>query len=59
MDDYIDRYQMPELYCYASDYPHPEGGRQPMVDVCGKLTKYAPEVMRKVFNENGEWLLPD
>jgi predicted TIM-barrel fold metal-dependent hydrolase len=59
VDAYIDQFAMPELYCYASDYPHPEGGRNPMGDVSGKLAKYAPDVMRKVFVENGEWLLPD
>jgi predicted TIM-barrel fold metal-dependent hydrolase len=59
VDDYIDQFAMPELYCYASDYPHPEGGRDPMGDVSRKLARYAPDVMRKVFVENGEWLLPN
>jgi hypothetical protein len=30
-----------------------------MEDISGKLAKYAPEVTRKVFVENGEWLLPN
>jgi predicted TIM-barrel fold metal-dependent hydrolase len=59
VDAYIDQFAMPELYCYASDYPHPEGGRQPMEDISGKLAKFAPDVTRKVFVENGEWLLPN
>jgi predicted TIM-barrel fold metal-dependent hydrolase len=59
VDAYIDQFGMPELYCYASDYPHPEGGRDPMGDISGKLAKFAPEVTRKVFVENGEWLLPN
>jgi predicted TIM-barrel fold metal-dependent hydrolase len=59
VDAYIDQFAMPELYCYASDYPHPEGGRNPMGDISGKVAKFGPEVMRKVFVENGEWLLPN
>lgn len=59
VDTYIDQFAMPEIYCYASDYPHPEGGRDPMGDVSRRLQRFAPDVMRKVFVENGEWLLPD
>jgi len=59
VDEYIDRYNMPEIYCYASDYPHPEGGRNPMGDVSGRLKRFKPEVLKQVFVENGRWLLPD
>jgi len=59
VDVYIDQFGMPEIYCYASDYPHPEGGRNPMGDVSGKLERLGPEVMRKVFVENGLWIMPD
>jgi hypothetical protein len=56
---YIEQFGMPEIYCYASDYPHPEGGRNPMGDIAGKVERFGPEVMRKVFVENGSWPLPD
>ncbi|TZG29385.1 amidohydrolase family protein [Sphingomonas montanisoli] len=59
VDTYIEQFNMPELYCYASDYPHPEGGRAPMADVSGKLAKFDESITRKVFVENGSWLLPD
>jgi predicted TIM-barrel fold metal-dependent hydrolase len=59
VDTYIERYDMPEIYCYASDYPHPEGGRNPMGDISSKLERFGPDIMRKVFVENGAWLLPD
>jgi hypothetical protein len=59
VDVYIDQFQMPELYCYASDYPHPEGGKDPMGDISGKLTRFGPDVMRQVFVDNARWLLPD
>lgn len=59
VDTYIDQFDMPEVYCYASDYPHPEGGKNPMGDICGRLESFGADVMRKVFVENGRWLLPD
>ena len=42
-----------------SDYPHPEGGRDPMGDISGKLARLGSDVLRKVFVENAAWLLPD
>jgi predicted TIM-barrel fold metal-dependent hydrolase len=59
VDVYIEQFGMPEIYCYSSDYPHPEGGRDPMGDISGKLERLGPDVMRKVFVENAELLLPD
>jgi hypothetical protein len=59
VDVYIEQFDMPEIYCYSSDYPHPEGGKNPMGDISGKLERFGPDIMRKVFVENAEWLLPD
>jgi predicted TIM-barrel fold metal-dependent hydrolase len=59
VDAYIDQYGMPEVFCYSSDYPHPEGGKNPMGDISSKLAKYSPDIMRMVFVENAQWLLPD
>lgn len=59
VDVYIEQFGMPEIYCYASDYPHPEGGRNPMGDVAGKLERLGPDIVRKVFVDNGLWIMPD
>ena len=59
VDTYIEKFGMPEVYCYASDYPHLEGGKKPMVDISERLKLFTPDIMRKVFVENGRWLLPD
>lgn len=59
VDDYIRQFDMPEIYCWASDYPHPEGGKKPMEDISGRLAKFDPEITRKVFCDNGKWLMPD
>jgi predicted TIM-barrel fold metal-dependent hydrolase len=58
VDTYIEQFGMPEIYCYASDYPHPEGGRNPMGDVAGRVARLGDDVVRKVFVENAELLLP-
>lgn len=59
VDVYIQKYDMPEVYCYASDYPHPEGGRQPMEDVSSRVAPFGEDVLQKVFVDNGTWLMPD
>ncbi|MBW2500812.1 MAG: amidohydrolase family protein [Deltaproteobacteria bacterium] len=59
VDVYIEKFGLSEVYCYSSDYPHPEGGLDPMGDISGKLARLGPDVMRQVFVENAKWLLPD
>ena len=49
----------PDNMLWASDYPHPEGGKKPMCDISGRLAKFDPEITRKVFCDNGKWLMPD
>jgi len=55
---YIDRYGLEEVYCYASDFPHQEGGKTPMEDFTRSLSHLGPDVLRKFFVENGKLLLP-
>lgn len=59
VDVYVEQFGMPEVYCYASDYPHPEGGKNPMGDVAAKVERFGPDVMRQVFVDNARLLLPD
>lgn len=59
VDTYIEQFGMPELYCYSSDYPHPEGGRDPMGMISGRLARFDEPTMRQVFVENARLLLPD
>ena len=56
---YIDRYGLEEVYCYASDFPHVEGGKAPMTKFSNSIGRHGADVMRKFFVENGRWLLPD
>jgi hypothetical protein len=56
---YIGLYGLDDVYCYASDYPHYEGGTEPMARFSNSIARFGVGVMRKFFVENGKWLLPD
>ena len=55
---YISRYGLKNVFCYASDYPHHEGGKEPINKFLKSLEGHSDEVLRKFFVENGKDLLP-
>ena len=59
VDVYIQRYGLEDVLCFASDYPHVEGGKNPVARWYERLKPLGEAVVRKFFVENGEWLLPD
>lgn len=58
VDEYIDLYHLEDVYCYGSDYPHIEGGKDPMGRFAARLERHGPEIMEKFFVKNGSYLLP-
>ena len=56
---YVDHYGLTDVYCYASDFPHVEGGFDPMGFWSKRLERFGPEMMEKFFVTNGQFLLPD
>jgi len=58
---YIAMYGMPEVYCYQSDFPHIEGGKNPMGDVVKTFTRqgHSQDVMKMFFCDNAKWLIPN
>lgn len=46
-------------YCFSSDYPHVEGGREAKRVFAERLARLGPAAMEKFFVTNGAWLLPD
>ena len=56
---YIDHFGLEEVYCFASDFPHHEGGKDPMGKFVKSLEGKSDELLRKFFITNGAWLLPD
>lgn len=56
--EYLEKYRLDEVYCFASDYPHVEGGSDPFGKFTGQIQRFGPEVMEKFFVSNGEVLFP-
>jgi predicted TIM-barrel fold metal-dependent hydrolase len=56
--EYIDKYGLEEVYCFATDYPHVEGGSDPYGKFTTQIERFGPEVMEKFFVTNGEVLFP-
>lgn len=57
---YISKYGLEDVYCFGSDYPHVEGGKDPLGRLAESLLSsgHGPEVIEKFFVLNGELLLP-
>jgi predicted TIM-barrel fold metal-dependent hydrolase len=57
---YLQTYpDLASCYCYSSDYPHVEGGADPMHDVYQRIAPLGERIVEQYFVTNGEWLLPD
>jgi predicted TIM-barrel fold metal-dependent hydrolase len=48
-----------DVICFASDYPHLEGGKDMIQTMYGKIAPCGPAVIEKFFVTNGQFLLPD
>jgi predicted TIM-barrel fold metal-dependent hydrolase len=59
VDKYIERYpELVDCYCFSSDYPHREGGREAKQRFYEKVSRLGDEVVEKFFVKNAEWILP-
>jgi predicted TIM-barrel fold metal-dependent hydrolase len=59
IDEYIRNYGLEDVLGFASDYPHIEGGFDPIGCFYNLLKPLGDEVVKKFFVTNGKWLLPD
>ncbi len=59
VDTYLDRYDCKDVLCFATDYPHVEGGKTPFLDMYSKVKRFGPEIVEKLFVKNAEFILPD
>lgn len=60
VDEFFEQY--PELgscYCFSSDYPHVEGGRDTKRVFAERIAPLGADIMERFFVTNGAWLLPD
>jgi len=59
IDIHIEHHGLDDCYCYASDYPHFEGGTDPMGFWSQRLDRLGEGVKEKFFVKNAEWIMPD
>jgi predicted TIM-barrel fold metal-dependent hydrolase len=58
VDKYIDRHGLEDVYVFGSDYPHFEGGKDPIGNFAAKLDRLGPAVAKKFFVDNAKLLMP-
>jgi predicted TIM-barrel fold metal-dependent hydrolase len=54
----IDRYGLPEIYSFSTDYPHPEGGTNPHELLHDDLARYGDGALEGFFVGHAELVLP-
>jgi predicted TIM-barrel fold metal-dependent hydrolase len=54
----IERYGMPEVYAFSTDFPHPEGGTDPIGRMAADITPMGPDAVEAFFVRNASLLLP-
>lgn len=60
IDLFFERHpDLASCFCFSSDYPHVEGGKEAKRRFAERLERLGPEVMEKFFVSNGAWLLPE
>ncbi|MEA3178290.1 MAG: hypothetical protein QOI59_1813 [Gammaproteobacteria bacterium] len=55
----IDRYGMPEIYTFSTDYPHLEGSKDPIARFRKKIAPLGQAYEQKFFVDNARLLFPD
>jgi predicted TIM-barrel fold metal-dependent hydrolase len=56
---YFERFpHLANSYCYASDYPHVEGGKEQKQGFHEQIAALGKDVVDQYFVRNGTWLLP-
>jgi predicted TIM-barrel fold metal-dependent hydrolase len=55
---YFARYDLDDCFCYGSDFPHPEGGKQPIRRFAESLANQDDDILRKFFVENARLIIP-
>lgn len=55
----IERYGMPEVYAFSTDFPHPEGGTDPIGRMGADIQPLGNDAVEAFFVGNAELLLPN
>ena len=54
----VERYGLGEVYVFSTDFPAPEGGRDPLDKMASSVSRHGPEAVERLLITNAEWLLP-
>lgn len=54
----IERYGMPAVYAFSTDFPHPEGGTDPIGRMAADIEPLGADAVEAFFVRNAELLLP-
>jgi predicted TIM-barrel fold metal-dependent hydrolase len=55
----LQNYNVPDTMCFSTDYPHVEGGKNPVRLHYDKIKHLGAATLEKYFVTNAAWLLPD
>jgi hypothetical protein len=58
VDVLVERYGVREAYVFSTDYPHIEGGRNPVERFSEMTARVGPGYSREFFVDNGQLLFP-
>jgi predicted TIM-barrel fold metal-dependent hydrolase len=59
VDQYMGRFPyLKDVYCFSSDYPHFEGGIDPIHSMAARVEPLGSDVVKKFFVTNSEWVMP-
>lgn len=58
VDEFIRETDAPEVFAFSTDYPHPEGGTDPIERFSRAVENLGDEVIERFFVHNGADLLP-
>jgi predicted TIM-barrel fold metal-dependent hydrolase len=59
VDRYIERFPyLEDVFCFSTDYPHFEGGKDPVDAMARRVRRLGTRTMEKFFFINAEWLMP-
>lgn len=58
LDKMITNFGLAECYCYSSDFPHPEGGTNPMEEFADWIKPFGQTHAQGFYMSNAQWVLP-
>lgn len=58
LDALVKNFGLSECYCYSSDFPHPEGGTQPIKDFADWIAPLGQKQAESFYVSNADWVLP-